>query len=297
MMITGWLYKLCNDSQRFFFEVLLLLLFTASPLMGGGWTLPRNGGYAKLWLRWQAAIGALSGHYGPDGTRLPSGDYNEIFFNTYGEYGLAERLTLVGFWPVVTSFHMSNLNDYSYTGTGDMSLGLRWGIIQHRAVLALQFTATAPLANSSIAKPFYNIETGERIGELRVGAGVWDLEPRLQAGYGWNRGHAGAEIAYKYRSKDFLPVLSVSAEGGRRLSEKMYGTFRTVMVEPLGTSAAPLDNSPSGIGNGTEYVGFAFEVDWQRSANFSLGLTLEGAFTFSRQTGGPVMSVYSAWKW
>lgn len=297
MMIIDGLNKFCNHYRRSFLGVLFLLFSTAFPLIAGGWTLPRNGGYAKFWLRWQAADGVLSGHNGPDGNRMPSGNYNEIFFNAYGEYGLAERLTLVGFWPVVTSFHMSGINKYNYTGTGDISLGLRWGIIQHRAVLALQLTATAPLANSSIARPFYNIETGERIGALRVGAGVWDLEPRLQAGYGWNRGHAGAEIAYKYRSNDYLPVLSISAEGGRRLGEALYGTFRAGMVEPLGTSAAPLDNSPSGIGNGTEYVGFALEVDWQRSANLSLGLTLEGAFTFSRQTGGPVMSVYSAWKW
>lgn len=153
------------------------------------------------------------------------------------------------------------------------------------------------MANSSIAKPVYNIETGEQIGALRVGAGAWDLEPRLQAGYGWNRGHAGAEIACKYRSKDFLPVLSVSAEAGRRLSEALYGTFRTVWVEPLGTSPAPLDNSPSGIGNRTEYVGFSLEMNWQQSLHFSLGASLEGAFAYSRQTGGPVLSIFSAWKW
>jgi len=58
-----------------------------------------------------------------------------------------------------------------------------------------------------------------------------------------------------------------------------------------------LDDSPTGIGNGTKYFGFSVELDWQRSEHFSLGLMGEGATSYSRQAGGLVFNVYAALKW
>ncbi len=275
---------------------LFWLIVLIAPVIGGGWTQPAGEHYLKLWMRWQAADGFLAGHRDAESSLRPIGNYNEVFLNAYGEYGLTPGITLVAHWPMLTSFWMSDINDYSYVGVGDPSAGLRLGLIQQKVVAALQVTGTAPVAKSSIRQPFRDTDTGEQIGFLRVGAGVWDLETRLQTGMGLTRGHIGAEAGYRWRSKGYHPVFSWSGEGGYAFSQRFYGTIRFVGVRPVGSSSAPLDDSPSGIGNGTKYTGFSMEIDWKRSDHLSVGFVLEGGFTYSRQTGGPVLNVYLAWR-
>ncbi len=279
------------------FVAVWMALLPLSALLGGGWTQPAGGGYAKIWLRWQAADGFLNGHHGPGNNRKPIGNYNEIFLNAYAEYGLAARLTGVVFWPFLTSFFMSDVNDFSYTGTGDPGVGLRLGLVQRRWVLSVQVLGTLPIANADLRHPFFDTDTGAKLGELRVGAGTWDVEPRLQTGIGWDNAHLGGEIGYRFRSDGFHTVFSATAEAGYRLHRRVYGTVRVVEVRPVGTASAPLDNSPSGIGNGTKYFGFSMELDWRRGEHFSLGLVGEGALSYSRQAGGPVFNVYAAWRW
>ncbi len=278
-------------------KIFLISFLFISTVCAGGWTQKAGGGYAKTWVRWQAADGFLNGHHNSLSDIRNIDDYNEIFLNAYGEYGLTDRLTLLAHWPLITGFLMSGINRYSYIGTGDITLGLKYGLVRQQWVLALQLATTAPLAESTVRRPFKDADTGETIGALRVGAGVWDVEPRLQTGIAFNNGHLGAEVGYRLRSNGFHPVLSWMVEAGQRFSETLYGTLRMVDVRPVGTTTAPLDNSTSGIGNGTSYTGFSMELDWKQNRSFSVGFVLEGAVRYSRQAGGPVFNVYSAWQW
>ncbi len=285
------------QKNRFFLLTILLFIVFSANAFAGGWTPRKNGGYAKLWLRWQAADGFLDGHHGADHKFEAIGNYNELFLNAYLEYGILDRLTAVAFWPFLTNYFMSDINDFSYTGTGDPSLGLRLGLVQRRWVLSVQLLGTLPIANSNLRHPFFNTETGAFLGELRVGAGTWDIEPRVQTGIGWKNGHLNGEVGYRFRTDGFHTVFSGTAEAGYRIFRPLYGIVRIVRVRPVGSTTAPLDDSPTGIGNGTKYFGFSIELDWQRGEHFSLGLVGEGATSYSRQAGGPVFNVYGAWKW
>lgn len=64
-----------------------LTLSAPAPAMAGGWTPAQGGGYAKVWLRFQAAIGFLDG-YDDVGDFRYFDDYAELGLHGYFEYGV-----------------------------------------------------------------------------------------------------------------------------------------------------------------------------------------------------------------
>jgi hypothetical protein len=101
-------------------------------------------------------------------------------------------------------------------------------------------------------------------GGIEVAGGGWDNAAQWQAEVGWGR-------------------------AGRSTRIKLLGRHA------LGDGSAPYHTSPSGIGNGTSYVGFVIEIERVIAEGLSLGISLAGGLPgVRRQTGGPVLSVYFA---
>ncbi|MCA9583096.1 MAG: hypothetical protein KC416_14960, partial [Myxococcales bacterium] len=73
---------------------------------------------------------------------------------------------------------------------------------------------------------------------------------------------------------------------------------RVTSLSPLKNGSARRDESPSGIGNGTSYIGFAMEFDYEFVERWYIGMTFEGGVAnIRRQTGGPVLTAYLATTW
>ncbi len=280
-------------------------LFGAPPTVdAGAWTQPKGGGYLKTWIRFQAAIGFLDGYHDDNGDFRYTGNYSETGIHFYGEYGVTDWLTVIGAWAPFQVYRLGQLGGTTVTRPTDPLLGARFALLRKDFRLSFEMDTRFPTVTNRAFAPFFEIdqethEVGEQLGYLRVGSGVFDVEPRLQFGWGTERGHFGTEFGWRFRTGGFQDAMVWLMEGGYRFHPKVYATVRIVQllargpVEPL-----PNTGSPSGVTNGTSYFAFSFEVDYLLNDRaLSVGIVAEGATFYERQAGGPVFSLYLAKKW
>ncbi|MCB9597493.1 MAG: hypothetical protein H6719_32530 [Sandaracinaceae bacterium] len=278
---------------------LALVLGTTSVARAGPWAPEAGHGYVKLWLKYLPGFWFLDA----EGERHDYGGYHELFLNTYAELGLGERVALVLHAPIVRSFHLEDPRDGSYQShlsPGDPTLSLRWQFLAaDRFVMAANAGVTAPFARPGPVQTFYGTDEGNPVlGALQIGTGIWDVPMSLSAGYAWDTVYVAASVGYIFRSDGYDHVLTWTAEGGATLVAEFGVRGRITGYHSLDVwfgDEAPGHLSPSGIGNGTNYIGFSVEADYQFSPSYFVGVTLEGGvFAITRQTGGPVISLYFA---
>ncbi len=155
----------------------------------------------------------------------------------------------------------------------------------------------APLATGDEVQPVYSTDTGNpEIGQLRLGSGSWDFPLELSLGYGFDNGfYLAGSGGYMIRSEDYDHVVLWTAEGGMSFPSGFGLRGRFTGFHSIGNGSTPGHTSPSGQGNGTTYVGFAIETDWQFVDNWYVGVAFEGGFFLvRRQAGGPVIDLYVA---
>ncbi|MEQ8461427.1 MAG: hypothetical protein RLO52_36680 [Sandaracinaceae bacterium] len=272
---------------------------SASPAAAGPWAPDQNHGYVKIWLKYLYGFDFHAG----DGNTYGYGAYHEVFLSAYAELGLVDDLALVLHTEMVRTFHLEDPRDGSYQShvtPGDPLLGLRWQFLQEgRFVMALEGGVRAPFARAQEVQTVYGTAEGNpAVGALRIGAGAWDFPLSLGAGYAADRWYMAGSAGYVLRTEGYDHVLTWTAEVGATLIAEFGVRGRVTGYHSLDVwlgDEAPGHESPSGIGNGTTYIGFAVEGDYQIAPRWYVGLTVEGGlFLLSRQTGGPVVSVYLA---
>jgi hypothetical protein len=182
---------------------------------------------------------------------------------------------------------------------GDPTLGLRLELARPgRAAFALEGYVRAPVANGAPVQPVYSAmgPTFQQVGALRIGNGSTDVGMSFSMGYAQRQWYVGGAFGAVLRSNGFDPAGTVSIEGGGRVARDrvgIRGRVNAFLSVPVGT--APRHESPSGMGNGTRYWGFALEADVRVARRWDVGLTFEGGIgPLLRQTGGPVVSLYCA---
>ena len=273
----------------------ILVLMSSSSAWSSAWVPEPGHGYAKLWLKWLPGTGYHSG----DGETINLGAYHELFLNAYGEVGIAPR---VGLWlhaPIVNQFWLEDpIRDEveHHVSIGDPTLGVRAQVIRSgRFALAADVAFRAPLADADPVQTVYREDGNqEAVAALRVGLGVWDIIGGISAGYGWDRAYVVLATRAIFRTGDFDTVFTWHAEGGGTVG-KWGLRGRVTGWHPLGDGSAPYHETPSGIGNGTRYIGVAFEVDYAVTDRWWLGLSVEGGVAgVERQIGGPPISLFAA---
>lgn len=267
-----------------------------APASAGPWVPDPGEGYVKAWLKWFYGFGYHDG----DGGTEDYGTYNELFVATYGEVGVVDHLALYWHSDILRTFYLEDPSTGEtgvHAGPGDPAVGLRYQFISGgRFVMATEAWARIPLANGDPVQPVIGTAEGNpQIGELRIGAGAVDVGAGLSAGYGWDRFYAAAFGGYILRSGGYDHVIQWTAEGGYGGASGFSIRGRVTGYHSLGNGTAPYHDSPSGLGNGTNYLGFAVETDWELWPANWLGVTFEGGLgALSRQSGGPVISGYWA---
>lgn len=281
--------------------VLLWAALSPGAATAGPWTPAPKAGYAKAWLRWLPGFGYHDGA----GETISYGSYHELSVNLYGELGLWARgqhlgLALTLNAPLVQAFVLQDPRNGGHTlhvQPGDPTLGLRFRFLQSWLVAALEAGTRFPLASDAELQQVYaddkqRTDPNERIGALRAGTGVFDFPVGLALGHGWGSGFLEASIGYVPRTGGYKHDVYWTLGAGQRLSKSFTGRVRLSgrHATEIGGDA-PRHESPSGIGNGTSYVGFALEVDYQLSERWALTGALEGGLgALRRQTGGPVLT-------
>ncbi len=266
----------------------------------GPWTPEPGRGYGKIWLKWLPGFNYFDG----DGRSTSYGAYHELFLAAYGEVGLLDEGDL-GLAAMVSSdlVRLFFLEDprtrrtESHVAAPDPTIGLRFRFLRvERFVMAIEESVRAPIATPGPVQDVVSTDAmNPTIGALRVGQGAWDFASSLALGHGWDRVYLAASGGYVVRSEGYDHAVTWTAEGGGSFDIGISVRARVTGYHSIGNGSAPYHTSPSGMGNGTSYIGIAVESDYELTPHFYLGLTLEGGLlAIRRQTGGPVVSVYAA---
>lgn len=277
----------------------LLTLLLPATAKAGPWAPQPGHGYVKIWAKYLYGFSYNAG----DGNSYDYGAYHEAFLAAYAEVGLFDRVALLMHSDIARTFHLEDPRDGSYESffsPGDPAVSLRWQFLSvDRFVAAAELGVRAPFGRPGPVATVYSTDEGNPpVGHLQLGAGAWDVPASVGAGYAWDRWYVAGSVGYVLRTEGYDHVLTWSAEGGATFNRELGVRVRVVGYHSLDVwigERAPFHESPSGIGNGTTYMGFAVEGDWQFEPDWYVGFTVEGgAGVLSRQTGGPVITLYLA---
>ena len=265
----------------------------------GPWVPKRGDGYFKTWVKWLPGMGYSDG----DGQQQDYAGYHEAGWSFYLEAGLGHNLAAYVHLPLLQIYVVRDpASDEStaHVFPGDPGFGIRWGALQRGPfVLALETSMRLPMARSGPEQDIMGPDAGSaKIGKLQVGSGVVDVTWGVSAGLSLPASaYVAASIGYILRTGGYDHDLIWTAEGGMPFAQSFNTRFRLTGRHPLpvGDDDVPYHTSPSGIGNGTSYVGLAAEVDYRFPCGWVTGLSLEGGlFAVKRQSRGPVISLYLA---
>ncbi|MYA76224.1 MAG: hypothetical protein F4132_08260 [Gemmatimonadetes bacterium] len=186
------------------------LVLQASTVFAGGWTHAPGKGYFKL----NEQIIRSDSYFEPSGDRIDITDQNRYTTSLYGEYGLANRLTLVGYLPFYQRISEDRHGSEAKTGTGDWELGARIGLLTSRAtVVSIQVMAGLPLGDSFSDQQEVGLFTGDgefnQLFMLQVGHSLWPTP-----------GYLKAEIGYNNRESDFSDEIRYAVEAGFMVGER-----------------------------------------------------------------------------
>ena len=233
------------------FTIALLagFILQSLPTYAGGWTHPRGKGYFKL----NEQLIRSDSYFQPSGDKVDITDQSRYTTSLYGEFGLVDRLTLVGYIPFYQRISEDRPGSDSKTGTGDWELGARIGLLTNRAtVVSLQVMAGLPLGDSF---------TEQEVG-LFTGDGEFNQLISLQVGHSlWpTPGYLKAEIGFNNRESDFSDELRYALEAGFMVGERIGVSGWIRGVKALGTG-------DEWTVNDQQYVSFGPEINFYITSN------------------------------
>lgn len=279
-------------------SVALAVVSITPDARAGAWVPAPGTGYLKLWVKYLPGFWFTAG----DGQRYDYGSYHELFANAYLEVGLIDGLALWIHAPMIQAFGLEDTRARMmqwHATPGDPTVGLRLRIAQAgRASFALDASLRGPVAPAHEVQPVYSSMGPEfrRVGGLRIGNGSTDAALAFSMGYAAERFYVSGSFGAMFRSNNYDPAGTFSVEGGGRVARGRVGIrSRVSAFLSLPVGSAPRHESPSGMGNGTRYWGFALEADVRVAARWDVGVSFEGGIgPLLRQTGGPVINVFAA---
>ena len=289
---------------------LAAVCLVAAPALAsaGPWTPAPGHGYLKVGLRALPGLG-YSPHpddpYFQDEVPTLYAPYLEAGAQTYVEVGIAPRLAATLSWEPIRTFLLYDPVDDKprfFAAVGEPHLGARVQFAQMgRVALAAEGWFSIPIQSNDPVAPVYSIaEEPEQIGELRIARGAMEGYGGLAAGLGFGRIYGAASFGVQKATVSWDTVLRWGFEVGGRVgrSGAAQGRIKIAGYHSLDDGTEPTHTSPSGLGNGTSYVGATLELDREIREGWYLSLSLAGGLGgLRRQTGGPVLGLAVARVW
>ncbi|MDY0190859.1 MAG: hypothetical protein RBR22_09010 [Desulfuromonas sp.] len=252
---------------------LALLSISASSVWAGAWTMPAGKLYTRVaYSEYDSQRffneNGTSHRYAPNEDykaelrgKVPRNfDYDEQTWSVYAEYGLLDKLTLIGSldyketeWTYQGDPGTASLIDKTAksSGLGDLNFGLRYRL------LATQSGALSLQAMYKTGECYD--EEDENFGtDIQRGDGQDDFEMRLQYGqslYPLIPGYFNVEAGYRWRTQQYADEFTYLLEAGVDITKALY--LRTKL-----DGFANLGNGDSGpTGSYTEIDSNPYEVD------------------------------------
>lgn len=196
-----------------------LTLALASGAFAGAWTQKKGGYYLK------AAAGYLNSNQDIDalGNRIQKagmGKLRDLNYSAYLEYGLTDRLTVVGSAPyrrlVDTRTFLTGTALEKRSGFGDLELRFRWSIADRPLVTSVAFGGKIPL--------WYDEDPGTRVP---LSSTEVDGDVRLLLGKSLYPfpGYVTGELGFRRRGGPFSDELFYSLEAGVTVHRVLLKAF------------------------------------------------------------------------
>lgn len=243
------------------------LIWCTTYAHAGGWTQPKGKGYFKLSqqiVRAESLFLATGSK-----TEIPKVSGNTT--SLYGEFGLLDRVTIVGYMPVYTNFSIDLEGLDSTTGVGDWDLGVRFGILTGGpTVISLQALAGLPLGDSGGDLVLWSGD-GEfnQLLSLQVGHSLYPVPGYLKGEIGYNNRQGDDDP-----NDDYSDELRYSLEAGYTVAERLGITVWLRGIEVLGKADDEFRSRYE-----IEYLSFGPQVDFYVTPNVGITASMS---TFTR---------------
>lgn len=244
-------------------------------LAGGGWPQPKNRGYFKVAQNYIRSPFFFS----PSGRIVDITTVQLFTTSFYGEYGITDRLTTIGYFPL---FVRNTLNEIrynqsgrvepgdSFNAIGDSEIGFKYGWLTNKpVVISTSVVFGLPLGKTA----------GGMSGILQTGDGEFNQVVRVDASHSFYPKPVYVSVygGFNNRTRGFSDEVRFGAEIGWTL-KKIIPILKLNVVQSLFNGDAVV--AENGIfSNNTEYVSPTVEVNYQISTN--VGVSGSGGFAFS----------------
>lgn len=262
------------NSKKQYVALTIVLFVANSFALAGGWTQKEGVGFYKLGFQYIRA----KNFYEPSGNRVsitPLGDYT---VSLYGEYGITDWLTGVGYIP----FYKQNTLDKVVgqpsgrvyfegdraLGFADPDIGVRIALIRNTPiVLSVGVSFGIPIGDSKQANG------------LLSGDGEFNQAVLLQAGYSLYPipAYATAQVGFNNRTRGFSDEFQYAAQFGYTLDELFTFAINMQGVESIKNGDDTVIGGMNGIyTNNQSFLEFGGEVSYHIAQSYGVSL---GAYT------------------
>lgn len=262
---------------------------------GGPWTQPANNGYAQLSF---SGILSYDQLFAEDGTGVAlNRNVTDITLMGYFEFGLTDRLTLIGYIP----YKMVKTDD-AINADGDFPTTLAAGSLSgfgNPAVAAKLSLVRGPVFVSGQMRIDGKTVARERYTGLRTGYSGWSFAPSIIVGGGTKQYYAFAEAGVRMRSNGYSNDLVANMEAGYQLFGRLWLAGVGDILQTLSDGSRPLDSSEqTGLyANGQEYFAYGVKAILEISTKWGVNGSIfsAGSGNLVPETAPITVGLYHRW--
>ncbi len=263
-------------------SLIIFLLIPTETLFAGAWPQKEGSGYYKLSFRY------LKGdkRYDTDGVKVPIKEFTDITLGFFGSYGLTGNLTAFMNFGLFRSTKLDTTSetfgsDTDVLGIGDISVGLKYGIVQ--------------LSKTIIsAKLIFGIPTGlsRPDGGIWLGSGNANQLIGIEAGHSfWPRGFYLTEgLSFTNQTSGFSDQFRYYIEGGYRFSKSILVIARLHGLYSFENGDRNVFGGFGTYQNDQQYLAYNAELVYSITDNWGVSVYYESGTNGKNIISAPVLN-------
>lgn len=268
------------------FIALLYFFVFPSVLMAQAWTKGGNSGFYKL----DFTRIASSRVFDTRGEVLPFRPTSNNTFSVYGEYGVTNKFTLIGYMPILVANKFAESKNpagvtlpvIKETSFGDVDLSFRYQLYNKKGMsISANLLLGLPTGNSKQ-------ENG-----LLTGDGEFNQMLKIAAGTGKAKWWTQAAIGFNNRTNNYSDEFRYDFEFGYKFfNDRLLAILKINGIESLDNGTAK-ENSVGLYANNVEFGGYGPEILYYVSNKKNIGVSLRLGRSFKGRNilGGPSFSM------
>jgi hypothetical protein len=252
--------------KKYIYLFLLLAAYVPASLQAqSGWTKPKKTYFLKL----DYSTYTSSDFRNNEGTSLKTSEFTQNATSLYGEYGITDRLTAIGYIPFFKQNSYETTNKVS--GYGDVKLELKYAILDKAFPLSISIAPEFPTGTKDNFA-FNKNNPLEKIN-LPTGDGEFNLWTTVAISHSFSplKLYTSAYSAFNYRTmykdRNFQNQYQTGIEVGYQFFDKLWINTKVSILTGVGRQPMTADFIR---GDGTSYTGISLGGLYEFGNNFGL---------------------------